>query len=1037
MKALLYLLSVVLLSGAQADVAQILRESGASGGVCVILGAKNADLALALAKQGSFVVHCLAADEPACDALRKEIRAAGPYGTVSVAVLSGKRLPYTDNLVNVTVADGECPVAKDEILRVLVPNGVAFIDGEKIAKPWPKEIDEWTHYLHGADCNPVANDRVVGPPDRFQWIEEPLWLRCHETDSSVSTLVTAQGRLFAIVDEAPISLVGQHALPDKWFLVARDAFNGVLLWKVPIRRWGWREWKDTWFTSRPGDIPLNLQKRLVAAGDKVYVTLGYQAPVSQLDARTGEILQTYAGTERTNEILFQNGTLVLSVLTEQGAKVMAVEASTGKTLWATSKTFKGTTTDYIKWVISPVSRTIPKLDPALNLATDGRTAALTDGPELAGLDLATGAEKWRASFPLNEDDKKRGGSEDLWVGTVIVYNGIVIHASPAVLAAFSADTGKLLWSQPKKYIGHLWYEWKDVFLIGDQVWTWSAELGTETFEGGPKGKQVELFPKSAVGYDLRTGALKKQVPTGGMFKAYHHHRCYRNKATSRYILTSRRGTEFVDLEEGNHSVHNWVRGACHLGMMPANGLQYVPPHPCACYIEEKLNGFLALAPHPEGDGMPEPKSGNVLVKGPAYSEVPSLKSQFRNEDWPAFRHDSARSGSVATQVPDEAKQLWSVRIGSRLTPPVIVGERVFVALSDEHQVACLDARDGRRIWDFVAGGRIDSSPAWHNGSVLFGSADGWVYCLSAADGRLAWKFHAAPADRLIGAFGQLESAWPVHGSVLVLDGKVYGSAGRSSELDGGIFVFALDAATGELRHQARLEGPDYVVNAAGKLVMEPQPQNGPVEFDTNHKLPMGALSDVLMSDGQRIFMRTSVFDLDLKPQAGKPGVLPRTGYLDDTYFKRTPWSCDGEYGNLIACNKESVYYVRQFDSLKGLDPMVYFTPGAQGYTLFAKNMGARKNTWLDRVPVRIRAMVLASGRLFVAGPPDVVDPKDPLGAFEDRKGGVLDFIDVASGKEVAEHKLDAPPVFNGLAAASGRLYVSTTRGDLVCWGAPF
>ena len=122
------------------------------------------------------------------------------------------------------------------------------------------------------------------------------------------------GRLFYIVDEAPISLAGQHPLPDKWFLAARDAFNGVLLWKVPIRRWGWREWKSSWFNTRPGDIPLNIQKRLVAVGDRVYVTLGYQAPVSQLDARTGEILQTYAGTERTGEILYLDGTLILSVL---------------------------------------------------------------------------------------------------------------------------------------------------------------------------------------------------------------------------------------------------------------------------------------------------------------------------------------------------------------------------------------------------------------------------------------------------------------------------------------------------------------------------------------------------------------------------------------------------------------------------------------------------------------------------------------------------------------------------------------------------
>ena len=47
-------------------------------------------------------------------------------------------------------------------------------------------------------------------------------------------------------------------------------------------------WQDSssWFNTRPGDIPLNIQRRLVAVDDKVYVTLGYRAPVCQLDART-------------------------------------------------------------------------------------------------------------------------------------------------------------------------------------------------------------------------------------------------------------------------------------------------------------------------------------------------------------------------------------------------------------------------------------------------------------------------------------------------------------------------------------------------------------------------------------------------------------------------------------------------------------------------------------------------------------------------------------------------------------------------------
>lgn len=1041
-------LACLLLTNTRADVlktaSQMVRASGASGGVCAVVGATDASLALAIAKEGSFVVHCLAPDTKACDAMRKAIRAGGLYGAVSADVLSGDRLPYTDNLVNVLVVNDKSRIPKEELLRVLVPNGVAFTHHSAfitLRKPRPADIDEWTHYLHGPDGNAVANDRVVGPPRHYQWIADPRWLRCHETDSSISTLVTAQGRLFAIVDEAPIGLVGQHSLPDKWFLVARDAFNGVPLWKVPIRRWGWREWKDTWFNSRPGDIPLNIQKRLVAVGDKVYVTLGYQAPVSQLDARTGEILQTYAGTERTNEILCQDGKLFLSVLTGDAVKVMAVDTASGKTLWTSAKCFKGTTTDYIKWTITPISPTIPKLDPALNIATDARTVVLIDGPEIVCLDARSGSEKWRTAFPAAEDDRNAGkmqASGDLWVGALIVCDGVVLNASPGKLAAFAADTGKALWSQPKKYIGHLWYEWKDVFVIGGLVWTWSAELETGEFEGGPRGKQRASWPKTVNGYDLKTGAMKKSVPMGTIFKAHHHHRCYRNKATVRYILASRRGTEYVDLENGNHTVHNWVRSTCHVGMMPANGLQYVPPHPCACYIDEKLNGFFALAPASSGKRQEASgKSGERLERGPAFAEVQSSRLEAQTaEDWPAFRHDSARTGSVDTRVPDDAALLWNAKLGGTPTPPIIVGDRVFAALTDEHHVVCLNAKDGRKLWEFATGGRIDSPPTWHNGMVLFGSADGWVHCVRASDGVLAWRFRAAQEERLIGVRGQLESAWPVHGSVLVHNDKVYCTAGRSSQLDGGIYVYALDAASGQLHYEMRLQGPDYAANAEGKLVMRPQPADGPAEFDANHKLPMGALSDVLMCDGTTISMRSTVFDAQLTPQRGKPDLSAKGGLLDDTYFKRTPWSFgeQANYGNVLVRDKDLVYFVRQFDSLKGLDPMVFFTPGSKGYLLFARNVGAKKDTWSLRVPVRVRAMAQTRDRLFVAGPPDVVDAKDPLGAFEGRLGGVLYALDSATGKKLTEQKLDAPPVLNGIAAAGGRLFLATTDGKLVCMG---
>jgi hypothetical protein len=81
-------------------------------------------------------------------------------------------------------------------------------------------------------------------------------------------------------------------------------------------------------------------------------------------------------------------------------------------------------------------------------------------------------------------------------------------------------------------------------------------------------------------------------------------------------------------------------------------------------------------------------------------------------------------------------------------------------------------------------------------------------------------------------------------------------------------------------------------------------------------------------------------------------------------------------------------------------------------------------------------MALAGDVLFVAGPPDLVDPDDPMASFEGRKGGVLRAISASDGKLLAERHLAAPPVFDGLIAAGGCLFSSTTDGRLVCLAAP-
>jgi hypothetical protein len=67
-----------------------------------------------------------------------------------------------------------------------------------------------------------------------------------------------------------------------------------------------------------------------------------------------------------------------------------------------------------------------------------------------------------------------------------------------------------------------------------------------------------------------------------------------------------------------------------------------------------------------------------------------------------------------------------------------------------------------------------------------------------------------------------------------------------------------------------------------------------------------------------------------------------------------------------------------------------------------------KVLWTKKHRLRALAMVATEGLLFAAGMPDLVDPGDPLGVFEGRKGGLLLALDARSGESIGELKLASP-----------------------------
>ena len=91
--------------------------------------------------------------------------------------------------------------------------------------------------------------------------------------------------------------------------------------------------------------------------------------------------------------------------------------------------------------------------------------------------------------------------------------------------------------------------------------------------------------------------------------------------------------------------------------------------------------------------------------------------------------------------------------------------------------------------------------------------------------------------------------------------------------------------------------------------------------------------------------------------------------------------------------------------------------------------------WSCNIPLTGKAIALAGDHLFVAGTPAVFPKNDLPAAYEGRMGGVLWVASADSGEKLAEITLDAPPSWDGMAIAQGKLFIVLQDGSLRCLGA--
>jgi outer membrane protein assembly factor BamB len=1003
--------------------AGIAEDAGIVGGIVVHLNCGDGKATTQMAADNHCLVHGLDTDAANVRQARASLSVKGLYGRVSVARYDGKRLPYGDNVVNLVVADSLGDVPHDEVMRVLTPKGVVLVGGEKTVKPWPKDMDTWPQYLNKADNNAVAMDSVVGPPRRIQWMDTPIWSRSHMGISTVGSVVTCNGRLFSIEDR---SLPDNPFLPGTFMFVARDAFNGRALWTRTIERW-------ESITVYIKCLPTQQQRRMVATDEVLYCTPVLEGPLAALDAATGRTLKTYEGISPVQEVAYDQGMLFVNVGDRFNAAAYSNTSKKSKGPRGTpSEPFHGggfrrgyapetrdkpVSSSVIVAVDPDTGRQLWKTGELKNytgasFAVKGDYAVYQTGEGLFCVHPRTGEELWRVEKAITNIKGHDSHTPGTMPNTVIITDDKAFAVEGKELFAYALADGKALWNIP---VAANYQASPDVFYVNGAVWV-----------GGTK---------SPTAHDPETGEVVKslsQAATGPMS----HDRCYRNLITRKYFINSKTGgADFLDLVTGDEFPNHWTRGCCGMGVLPANGLLYSTPYSCTCNVGDMFQGMNAYRADPQL--LQSRDAGSIrrevrLEKGSAYGKIDA--GAAGPDDWPTYRGNGFRGGMTRNALPARLEVKWQANLPNRPTAPTIAGGKVFVCDTDTHTLYALDSGTGETAWTFTADGRIDSPPTYHEGMVLFGARDGWIYCLRAADGELSWRFRDLP-DRLIGAFGQLESAWPVSGSVLVLDDKVYAAAGRSSFLDGGIFLYCLEPATGRLLKSRSAYGPfakGTGFPVAARSTGIPGRRRGRTQEPETRA---GFRNGVLVSDGTSIYLRHVAFDTDLADaKTVNKRLMPLGGFLDERVQHRTGFIFDTQYQwwhrgtkDLMISDGLDTYAVAGFPKVHNHS---YFDPRTNAYTLEGKGLKVR-------LPINGRAMVKAGDVIFVAGQP--MKFKNPtwekyVEAYSGKSGGRLLALSAADGRQLAEYTLPGAIVWDSLAVAGGCLYMSLADGTVRCMG---
>lgn len=430
----------------------------------------------------------------------------------------------------------------------------------------------------------------------------------------------------------------------------------------------------------------------------------------------------------------------------------------------------------------------------------------------------------------------------------------------------------------------------------------------------------------------------------------------------------------------------------------------------------------------------------------------------RSAGWPQYRCDSARSGYTPEGLPDRLHLQWTYQAPHPPQPawpdfewqrmeydyayhPVVAQGMLYYGSSADCRVYALDAATGKERWTCFTDGPVRFAPAVLDGRVFAASDDGYLYCLNAGDGSLLWKRRGGPTERKIIGNERIISAWPARSGPVVHNGTVYFGAGLFPSQ--GFFLYALKPDTGEpvwanrtagdmrMRHYtgghafSNITGQGYLFVGGDRLLVSTGRAipgaftlaDGAFEYFRGTDVNNRGGSWTMAVDGWYLVGGNADMAFSLKD--GTP-VCPKLSNPHDRY--------DGKRLYSAACSPKLIFIANgaQLKAIDRADPFAlnkrlnqpYY--GKRGYFHHLRMQRPSKPDMHD-TNITWSLDLECVGDVIVAGGKVYVGSRDTVRA-----------VDIATKKIVWENAVEG--IAYGIAAAGGRLYVSTDRGKIYCFG---